>query len=477
MKISPERVVMMEDHDKAYLAWKVRGVRSRVLVHVDAHIDFGWIPEADMEEIGAAEIRRGTPVLINPFIRPRARMLTIGNYICPAIREGMVKKFFWVVPDPSLRSPRGRSQILRQLKQLLRTRACAGEKLRREGEIIRCRIMGCELVVCGLESLEKIGEPALLDIDTDFMLTPRIWDDLEPARRPWIFPEELLKKLEGRLTDVDVLTIAYSVEGGFTPLRFKYLGDELRCLCLGTVPAAMAARRCALAHEVAMDMGKAVAAYQEAAEADPGDASAWYNLFLLHLDGKAGDPAKARECFAAAVARDGSYATAYNNYGILYLRTGRLKDAEREYRKFLACAGENARVLSGLGRVALARKRYGEAQDHFDRCLRMDAKSFEARAGKAVISFLGGRLEEAEKLFSALRDEDPDDAEACWWLGRIAEKKGDLPAAVRHYKETVMRGGEGPCVHLRLCRLYLARGFYLRACEELARLFSTKVFP
>ena len=42
-----DQIVMMENHDDAYYAWQKAGLRDRVLVHVDAHMDFGWIAERD----------------------------------------------------------------------------------------------------------------------------------------------------------------------------------------------------------------------------------------------------------------------------------------------------------------------------------------------------------------------------------------------------------------------------------------------
>ncbi len=42
-----EQIVMMENHDDAYHAWKKAGFRDRIVIHVDAHIDFGWIAERD----------------------------------------------------------------------------------------------------------------------------------------------------------------------------------------------------------------------------------------------------------------------------------------------------------------------------------------------------------------------------------------------------------------------------------------------
>ncbi|MFZ6016554.1 MAG: hypothetical protein ACOYU0_02855 [Nitrospirota bacterium] len=61
------------------------------------------------------------------------------------------------------------------------------------------------------------------------MLTGSIWDGTNPKRTPWILPERLVERLTLKGITVDILTISYSVEGGFTPLRYKYLGEEL-CL-------------------------------------------------------------------------------------------------------------------------------------------------------------------------------------------------------------------------------------------------------
>ena len=40
MKMPPEKLI--EDHDEAYFFWKKLGLKSKTLVHLDAHIDFGF---------------------------------------------------------------------------------------------------------------------------------------------------------------------------------------------------------------------------------------------------------------------------------------------------------------------------------------------------------------------------------------------------------------------------------------------------
>ena len=471
----PKSAVMMEDHDKAYLAWKERNVRERILVHVDAHIDFGWIPEMDLDEIDAGtdlnKTEDNTP-LLNPFLKSRKKMVNIGNYICPAMRDGMVKKFYWVVPDKSWRDSRGEKHILDQLKQLLKIKKYGAGRPEIHADHIRCRIFDRELIVTSLENLEPIEEPVLLDIDVDFMLTQHIWDDLNPRRLPWIFPEELFEKISSKIKNVEVLTIAYSVEGGFTPLRFKYLGDDLRLFFEGGLSAErrkiMEYKRAALCYEAQNQSGEAAAVYERALSIDDSDASAYFNLFLLTLSQPSANE-KAKHLYDQALSRDRSYATVYNNYGILYLRYNRLKRAQIEYEKLLSLNADDPAVLNGLGHISLARRRYTKAGEFFDRCLVVDKNYPEARAGKAIVSYRLGRFDEAQELFAALSRNEPDDAESYWWLGCIARKRQEVSRAIDCYKRAVMRGGEGPLVHFILARLYLARRLYYRAFEELKR--------
>jgi hypothetical protein len=99
----PNQIVMMEDHDQAYFAWKAAGVKDRTLVHIDAHIDFGWLPEKDLSEIlevnnlGELQSLLKQQPLWNPFKKQKNALVNIGNYIFPAFKEGIINKFYWVL--------------------------------------------------------------------------------------------------------------------------------------------------------------------------------------------------------------------------------------------------------------------------------------------------------------------------------------------------------------------------------------------
>src|SRR5262245_29206760 len=84
----------MENHDTALHVWREASVRRCVLIHIDAHHDMWWTSE-------------GAPV-------------TIANFICPALKEDLVREIFWVVPDTAWESARTRRPVLRHLRAIVK---------------------------------------------------------------------------------------------------------------------------------------------------------------------------------------------------------------------------------------------------------------------------------------------------------------------------------------------------------------------
>lgn len=463
----PKAIVMMEDHDKAYHAWKERGVRNKTLVHIDAHIDFGWLPAMDLSEILTVDGPRALDELLNrkqlwnPLTKAKDKMMHIGNYIYPAMREGMVDKFYWIVPDPTWRSGRGLKALKDQLRSILKVKQYVNKDLETHDDHLYCRIFDKDIFVMPLANLKKIDEPVLLDIDTDFMLTPFVWDDLGPDRTPWLFPEQIREAICRNNINIDTLTIAYSVNGGFTPLKYKYLGDELRMIFEDSTDENIS-KIIRLKREGTID------SYEKAIELDHKDASSYFNLAMLYLNEK-NDPVKAKELYRKAVSLDKTYASAYNNYGIIHLKKNRLKKAEEEYKRSLLLDEDNIHVLNGLGSVALQKKEYARAEKFFNGALARERNNKQAILGKGIAFFKTKRFNEAEGLFLTVAAMLPDEPVVYWYLAKIFEKKGAVQKAIEHYKKAILAGDDGPSAHLALCRSYLKTGLYFRAHEELKR--------
>jgi hypothetical protein len=232
-------IFLIEDHHEAYYLWKKRKFRKMTLIHFDAHIDFGFQEVKDLplilnEARTFSELRTqlAKAVLFHRKKFDPEKLTHIGNYIYPAMRDGMVDKFYWVVPG-------GRGEFRKSLgmiKEILRD-------LRREDPfppenpplmepgVVKTGLYGRPFHVFCLDSLPLLREPVLLDIDTDFFIV----DSLRNAeavqqiarRESWIETEDFILKVREKILQPLLTTIAYSVNGGFTPMVHKTLGDRI----------------------------------------------------------------------------------------------------------------------------------------------------------------------------------------------------------------------------------------------------------
>src|SRR5713101_7357848 len=141
-------IYRIENHDEAYSIWRDAGVKERILVHVDAHHDMWWLKKRER--------------------------LSIANYICPALQDGLVRKVFWVIPDGSWAIAGRRRHVLRQAKRILKDYPEPRGVLRIERSRISAIVDGKPLEICPLDSLPPLEEDVLLDLDVDYLLIPRV---------------------------------------------------------------------------------------------------------------------------------------------------------------------------------------------------------------------------------------------------------------------------------------------------------------
>src|SRR5580698_342304 len=87
-----DSVFVFECHDQALHLWREASVRDRVLIHIDAHHD-AW---------------------------PLSGPVSIANYIWPALADGLLREVWWVVPDASIATFRGRRAVLHLLREIAR---------------------------------------------------------------------------------------------------------------------------------------------------------------------------------------------------------------------------------------------------------------------------------------------------------------------------------------------------------------------
>jgi tetratricopeptide (TPR) repeat protein len=459
-----QQVHLMENHDGSYGLWRDAAFKNRILVHIDAHHDMWWFDDN--------------------------HTLTIANFVCLALRERIVREVYWVVPDGSWEHPAGLKAIGNHLKKILRTYPGTPADTQWEPRRVRTSVLGCPLVICSLDTLPSFSEDVLLDIDTDYLAIPRVSyrteDVLDPV--PWRSPEQLTEILRSAALRTDFVTIAYSVEGGYTPLGWKYLGDELALRLRDPNQKDMADTYARMRQGI-VAMLRGDAAQAENSFRGVGDKLGAAPYFhLANLMAESGRPEEARRYHERALAMDPSYRTAYASAGIPLYRAKNDDASQVAFRRALLLDPADAYAHLGLGWIAARHKRWAEAEKEFRAALALQPDLLDAHRGLGRALDKQGRFQEAIEPYQqflklALRGHRPlneviatdpsaallldsDHGRVHALLARIYERQGDLKRAISSYRIAIAGGYDRVSTRWRLARLYAAHQQWRNAREH-----------
>jgi tetratricopeptide (TPR) repeat protein len=338
----------------------------------------------------------------------------------------------------------------------------------------------------------------LLDLDTDYLVIRRVScgksDNHE--RFPWRWPGELVAGLESMGLRADIVTIVYSVEGGYTPLQWKYLGDELALRIRhpgdSREMAGLAALRMAAERIAALDRTGALKECRRAQELLPASAAPLFHQALYSA--QFGRIKEAQRLYADALAVDPSYRSPYFGNGFVLQWEGRRQEAVRAHRSVLEIDPANHFACIGLAQIAARRRHYAEAEDLFQRVLALAPDTVDALRGLAQILSRRGRTDEAVRLYEsslrlALHGHRPlsapivTDEDACRLLDSghsaayealagLCAKRGDTARAIAAYLISIAGSNDGFLIRWRLARLCLARKNWPEAGANYLRMFA-----
>lgn len=188
---------MMEDHRDAYFFWEKLGIRGASCLHIDAHLDMaGFLSPLE-----------------SAFQNPE---INCANYLLKAVEAGIVEEVVWVIP-PHLK---GDAKDLlhwtyQELSRWLPLDLDEFNSLKLNEGRVEGRLRGKAFTLTTTDHLPVKNGPWLLDLDVDYLIDEQ--DDV------WQTPFQL-RDLTRQL-DLQAVTVAYSVRGGYTPLARRYLGD------------------------------------------------------------------------------------------------------------------------------------------------------------------------------------------------------------------------------------------------------------
>jgi tetratricopeptide (TPR) repeat protein len=341
------RIFLLENHDEAYYLWKDSGMSETTVVHIDAHHDL--------------------------YETEGTKVPCISDYLRYALREGVAGRVYWVVPSPAWDSEAGRRSILGHLKALAKSSGGGQYTFDEASRVGKVTLYGREVTACSIEGFETPERPFVLDIDVDYML-------MEDApvgalhrvpERPWTSPGKLASQLAHLAGQAEMITICYSVLGGFTPLSWKHLGDDLASILSSEDPDEASAY-CELKMRMAealldSNLERHIELREAAERQNPDDASLHHWRALAHL--RAGDRLCAQQAHARAIELDPTYAHSFAFGGLIFEAFRDFEAAREAYEKTVALNETDALGWFGLGRIALRKGDRPRARECLDRAI------------------------------------------------------------------------------------------------------------
>ncbi len=432
--VNSHKFFLIEDHHRALDIWRKSSLRNLNLVHLDAHVDFGFpyakpLKQAFEEAKTVNELKQALEesLAFKRFENDFDKQTNIGNYIYPAVREGIVKDFYWVIPGGKKEFDESRKQLKTLIKSICVKDPCRKKtrpvKFRETKNLMSTSLMGSRFVVTNLENLPVFEDKVLLDIDCDFLVIDSFKNSdsttLIGPRMPWIMPDDLVNILKKKVKNPQITTIAYSVNGGFTPIKYKYFGDEIAYLFEPRIFKSLFKKSKEAAQNFELFIsGNKSSYYRKAARLNP------------------------------------AYKVSDNNYGNLYLAKNRLRKAEAEFKRISQVDPSNPFPLAGLGSIFLQKKNYGLANKYFSRALKNNGyNNASAIFGLALSEFKLGNLDTAEKVFLKAKSKDPLNGQIYYFLGCIYEKFSDFESAAKFYRQSLNLGLKDIDIFRRILRI------------------------
>lgn len=163
---------------------------------------------------------------------------------------------------------------------------------------------------------------------------------------------------------------------------------------------------------------------------DNPDALYAYGQLALLL----GELEKAREASMKALSLKPEWADAHILYSNTLYRQGKKAEALRSLEVAVNKVDDNITLRDYYARRLVDEKRYKEAREQFKIILERAPGKTDAEYALALLSLQTNQLDEAKDLFTHLVKSGKRIHESSYYLGQIAEEKGDIDSAVQWYK-------------------------------------------
>jgi tetratricopeptide (TPR) repeat protein len=475
-------IFLVDDHDEAYLLWKENGLQNQILLHFDAHIDFEWIADKDpLKVLRQKPLREAMDEFRNSygwsFSDTANNFLHLGNYLCRALEEGIVREWYWIVPDSLWESAAVRRQIWRDLEDYYQYRTGPMDKPCKTKNSFRTSFFKVPLIVTSRKHLPKFSEPVLLNIDVDYLTTDYLnkIPSAEVLRRrlPWMWPDEFSLFLYNSGIVSRLTTISNSVRGGFTPIQFKFFGEALKQIQSDELQPEYFLLKQAYTEYAEEKRDEALTVLGYFASAGIYEASRLYRRAQILYEKD--DLESARKSMAKAVSIDSEFESVYNSAALFYNSSGKLDDTYAEWQMVRELVPGQIEARLGEADYWLSLGLESEAETAYLQILNEHPESALVSRSLGFFYSQQRKYGLAQTFLEAAAASNPKDILVKLELGKVLIGQSNFPAAKVILREVLGAGGHVPLTYFLLAKTYFKLGFFKKSAELWCEVWRLKL--
>ena len=167
----------------------------------------------------------------------------------------------------------------------------------------------------------------------------------------------------------------------------------------------------------------------------------------------------------------------YSNLGVVYMRTGRYRQAIVMFNKARVLAPSVAGVRLNLGLAYYREHEFKQAASQFRETLALDPNNSQARYLKGECHFMLDEFSDAVATFEPLESAEHSDLDYLFMLGTSYGMLKRTDESLRIFQRMVEAGDDTPHLHLLLGKAYMALGQNDNALEELKHAAASENVP
>jgi protein O-mannosyl-transferase len=157
---------------------------------------------------------------------------------------------------------------------------------------------------------------------------------------------------------------------------------------------------------------------------------------------------------------------AHNNLGLAMIRTHRLEEAIKHFKRVVEINPNYSKVYNNLGEALIELGRPKDAIPYIQHSLKLDPKSPQAHCNMGRTLFDSGQLKESAEQFRQAIKLKSDFPEAYYYLGMISFNEGRTEDAIEHYRQALQLNSDYPAAHNNLAIALIKTGRNQEAIEQ-----------